>query len=76
MNFFQPVRKLIVKERVGAKVRKKYDQAKTPYQRVLASLDVSEEAKVMLRDVYMGLKPVKLRRRMEENLRELWGLHR
>jgi len=76
VNFFQPVRKLIVKERVGAKVRKKYDQAKTPYQRVLASLDVSEEAKVMLRDVYMGLKPVKLRRRMEENLRELWGLHR
>lgn len=29
-NFFQPSVKLIKKERQGAKVRKKYDQAKTP----------------------------------------------
>jgi len=36
-NFFQPVRKLIKKERIGSKVIKRYDEAKTPYRRVLAS---------------------------------------
>ena len=36
VNFFQPVRKLIKKERIGSKVIKKYDEAKTPYRRVLA----------------------------------------
>jgi hypothetical protein len=36
-NHWQPVLKLIGKERVGAQVRKKYDRAQTPYRRVLAS---------------------------------------
>ena len=31
VNFYQPSLKLIEKERVGAKVSKKYDGAKTPY---------------------------------------------
>lgn len=35
VNFFQPISKLIAKERVGAKVTKRYDVAKTPYQRLL-----------------------------------------
>ena len=73
MNYFQPVRKLIGKERVGAKIRKYYDRAKTPYQRVLASLDVKRETKERLQDVYLSLNPVKIRHRMEENLRKLWG---
>ena len=30
VNFFQPVRKLIKKERMGSKVIKRYDEAKTP----------------------------------------------
>ena len=36
VNFFQPASKLISKERDGAKVKKKYDEAQTPYQRLLA----------------------------------------
>jgi hypothetical protein len=43
VNFFQPSLKLISKERRGGKVIKKYDQAKTPYQRVLASDSIPEE---------------------------------
>lgn len=30
-----PARKLVLKERRGSKVTKKYDEAKTPYKRVL-----------------------------------------
>jgi hypothetical protein len=44
INFFQPSMKLISKERYGAKVTKRYDKAKTPSQRLLASAQVSEEA--------------------------------
>ncbi|MGC9529968.1 MAG: hypothetical protein ACP5G2_05040 [Candidatus Bipolaricaulaceae bacterium] len=74
VNFFQPVRKLLLKERVGSKVRKRYDEAKTPYQRVLASPDVSEAEKERLREVYRTLNPVALRRRIGENLKKLWRL--
>jgi hypothetical protein len=75
VNYFQPVRKVIGKEQVGGKVRKIYDRAKTPYQRVLSSPDVKDEAKERLREVYLHLNPVKLRMRMEENLRVLWKMH-
>ena len=69
------MRKLIAKERVGARVRKVYDRAQTPYRRVLASKEVPEEEKDRLRAMYQGLNPVEIRRRMEENLRKLWGLN-
>ena len=35
VNFFQPVMKLAHKNRNGARVHKTYDQARTPYQRLL-----------------------------------------
>jgi hypothetical protein len=35
--------KLTEKKREGSRVRKKYDEARTPYERVLASDVVSEE---------------------------------
>ena len=37
INFFQPSLKLIAKERIGNKTIKRYDTAKTPYQRVLGT---------------------------------------
>lgn len=36
INLFTPQQKLIAKTRLGAKVSKRYDQAQTPYQRLLA----------------------------------------
>jgi len=75
LNFFQPVRKLVAKERVGSKVRKRYDQAQTPYRRVLASPEVGEAEKGRLREIYRTLNPVVLQRRIEDNLEKLWRLH-
>jgi len=75
VNFFQPVRKLIAKERKGSRVRKVYDVAKTPFRRVLVRADVDEAEKERLRELYRTLNPVELRRRIEENLRALRGLH-
>lgn len=62
VNFFQPVRKLIYKERVGSKIIKRYDVAQTPYRRVLASSDISEEIKMKLQRQYDMLNPSELKR--------------
>ena len=37
------LRKLIKKERIGSKVKKRYEEAKTPYRRVLASPDIEDK---------------------------------
>jgi hypothetical protein len=74
VNFFQPVLKLVEKRRVGSKVIKKYDTARTPYQRVLESPDVSQQNKERLRQLYPTLNPVALRQRFDANLDKLWKL--
>jgi len=73
LNFFVPVRKLIGKERVGSKVKKIYDRAQTPYQRVLSWGQLDEGGKRELEGFYEGLNLVEIRRRLEDNLRQLWG---
>lgn len=60
VNFFQPSLKLISKKRDGAKVTKKYDKAKTPYQRLLISTHIPAEAKTTLKNQYEQLDPVLL----------------
>lgn len=76
INFFQPVMKLVSKTRVGSKVRKKYDQAQMPYQRILASKHSDEIVKEQLTELYLSLNPVELQRRIETNLIKLWRLPR
>jgi hypothetical protein len=76
INFFQPSFKLIAKERIGNKTRKRYDTAKTPYQRVLECNDISLQAKAQLMNVYVQLNPVELRRQIDQNIAKLWKLSR
>lgn len=76
VNFFQPVMRLQCKVRLGSKVRKKYDQAQTPYRNVMASDLVEQSVKQELTQVYLSLNPVDLRRRMDANLARLWRLPR
>ena len=74
MSFLQPVMKLVEKRRDGSKVRKRYDEAHTPYKRVLASQEVAKEDKERLREMYQTLNPVAIRRRVDQNLKKLWRL--
>ena len=74
VNFFQPVRKLVSKEREGAKVVKRYDTAQTPYQRVLASQILSAERRACLEQEYQRLNPVWVRRQIDQALEDLWKL--
>ena len=66
VNFFLPVMKLEEKVRVGSKIKKTYDDPQTPYARVLASPDVSEEHKAQLRETYAVLDLVQLRRQIDD----------
>lgn len=72
VNFFQPSLKLLAKERRGAKVSKRYDQAKTPFQRVLLSTHVSQPIKNSLAREYETLDPVDLLAQMETCQDQLW----
>ena len=72
-NFFQPVQKCMEKKRVGARKVKRYDKAKTPYQRVLESEEVSKEIKEKLRKHYVTLNPIKLRNEIEKGLERIFS---
>lgn len=76
VNFFQPVLKLVHKEQQGGKVRKRYDEARTPHQRAMASNHVTANDKLHLQHAYLQLNPAKLRRRIDANLVRLWRLPR
>jgi len=65
INFFLPSVKCMERKRVGAKIVKRYDKAKTPFMRVCESKDVPEETKEKLRKMYQKLNPVELRRRID-----------
>jgi hypothetical protein len=76
INFFQPSFKLIAKERIGNKTIKRYDTAKTPYQRVLERKDISIESKARLMNLYLQLNPAELRRSIDLKTAKLWKLSR
>jgi hypothetical protein len=76
INFFQPSFKLIFKERVGDQTVKRYDTAKTPYQRVLERQDISLEAKARLVNLYIQLNPAELRHWIDQKIAMLWKISR
>ena len=61
----------MAKVRAGSRVKKIYDDPKTPYQRVLDSDQVSSEAKRKLRAIHAQLKVVELRRQLDALLEQL-----
>ena len=73
VNFFQPVLKLIAKERIGNKVVRKYDLARTPYQRVMERQDISLTRKAQLLNAYLHLNPAKLRNCIDQKVLRLWS---
>ena len=71
-NFFQPVMKLKSKERVGGKVKRKYEASKTPYQRLMEPGQIRDEVKDELKDIYLRLNPAELKRNIDAKLARLY----
>lgn len=63
-NYFQPALKLVLKTRVGSKITKKYDEARTPFRRVLESEHIDDKIKVKLRREYDSLNPADIKRKI------------
>ena len=71
-NFFSPVMKILSKEKVNNSVcKKKYDQAKTPYQRLMESNQLSQEKKNELEKLYLSLNPVELKKIINKKIRNI-----
>ena len=73
-NFFQPVMQLQQKTRQGARVHKLYDQARTPYPRVLEPGVLTDQQQAALIQQYQRLNPVRLRTQLDQALQRLWEL--
>ncbi len=74
-NFFQPTIKLIAKERVAGHIKRKYDQPKTPYQRVMENQNIPKEVKDELQKIYESLNPAGLKRNIDQRLQLLKQLY-
>jgi len=74
-NFFQPVIKLVSKHRTGGRIHRKYDDPKTPYQRVMESKEVEQKVKQKLRKIYLDLNPAQLKREIDDKLNKLFKVY-
>ncbi|MEA1877663.1 MAG: integrase [Bacteroidota bacterium] len=76
LNHFVPSRICIEKLRVGARYQRRYDKAQTPYTRVLAHPDVSDEIKKNLQQIHATLNPLNLKQEIDKLSSELLKFQR
>ncbi len=75
-NFFQPSSKCLRKVRIGSKYIRRYDTAKTPYQRVLEDKRIDEKVKERLRGRYAKLNPLTLKREVDALITRIFKIQR
>lgn len=75
-NFFCPTLQLQSQTRIGSRTVRKYGPAQTPCERVLASPHLSEEQKAQLRARRAELNPIRLKSKLEEQVKRLFDLMR
>jgi hypothetical protein len=76
-NYFKPVRRMIGKERVGARYRRTYEKiAKTPYQRTLEHPAISETIKKRLRNEREALNPIVLKRKIDVLRKKIYDVQK
>lgn len=68
-NYFYTTLKLKRKVKVNGKNRKAYEEAKTPYKRLMESDKISKDVKVTLKKEYMRLNPAELQRNLRKKLK-------
>jgi hypothetical protein len=72
INFFQPSMKLISKVRDGAKVSKKYDESRTPFERLMRSNTLSNKLRKDMDGQFRELDPMALLVEMARMQKKLW----
>mgnify|MGYP005633840609 FL=1 len=64
VNFFQPSMKLLSKTRIGAKTTRRYDEPKTPHQRLMDCCELPQAVKDNLTAQFDQLNPAEINRQM------------
>lgn len=65
INFFQPSVRCVEKRRIGSRIKKIYDRAQTPYERVVAHPKIPQTIKESLTRLFENLDPFKLRKEID-----------
>jgi hypothetical protein len=73
-NFFLPSMKLKEKERIGSKMKRKFETPKTPCQRLMESQHLSDHQKRKLKEKLKELNPFELKKDLESKLSEFFSL--
>ena len=76
LNHFVPSRKCLDKVRVGAKYKRTYDHAATPYARVLAHPAIEQNVKERLRLQHETLSPLQLKKQIDTLMTQIFKLQR
>ena len=71
-NFFIPSTKLLRKTRIGSRIKKEFEPARTPYQRILESSSISAEQKEALKKTKESLNPFKLNKALDQEIRSFF----
>ena len=74
MNLFQPSVKLIRKQRVGSRLRRRYDDAQTPLDRLIQSNQGELNRVNALKELRRHMDPFELAATIEAKLRHIWDL--
>ena len=73
-NLFLPSVKLVRKDRVGARVRRRYDAPRTPFERVVDSPQAEPAAVAQLTALRARLDPFALAQTIERKLEQIYAL--
>lgn len=76
LNHFVPSRKCLEKVRIGSKYKRKYDKAKTAYQRVLEHKDIKPEIKDKLMAEHQKLNPLILKRKIDNLIQNIFKINK
>ena len=63
-NYLMPQQKLLLKDRVGARVIKKHDTAKTPHQRAVLRTEIRQRPVITMNAAFKRIKPLALSRQI------------
>jgi len=70
VNFFQPTMRVkeVIKDQATGKKTKRYQQAQTPYQRLMAHPKITRKQKQLLQSTYDSLNPLALQAEIQRKL--------
>jgi hypothetical protein len=74
LNLYLPSVKLVKKVRVGSKVRRVYDAAQTPFERVLVSASAHPDQVAALKKLRASLDPFQLGKMIEAKIEDIYQM--